>query len=112
MFVASVVPHPRRLLAEMRRVVRPGGNILFVNHFAAERGAAGGSSGRWRRRPMRSAGTRDFATDALFRPEDRVRDADRAGAAVRHLHARPIAELRPRGYAAVAPAASQVSAAA
>jgi phosphatidylethanolamine/phosphatidyl-N-methylethanolamine N-methyltransferase len=38
MFVASVVPHPRRLLAEMRRVVRPGGRILFVNHFAAERG--------------------------------------------------------------------------
>jgi phosphatidylethanolamine/phosphatidyl-N-methylethanolamine N-methyltransferase len=38
MFVASVVPHPRRLLAELRRVVRPGGHILFVNHFAAERG--------------------------------------------------------------------------
>jgi phosphatidylethanolamine/phosphatidyl-N-methylethanolamine N-methyltransferase len=38
MFVASVVPNPRLLLAEMRRVVRPGGNILFVNHFAAERG--------------------------------------------------------------------------
>ncbi len=38
MFVASVVPNPRLLLAEMRRVVRPGGHILFVNHFAAERG--------------------------------------------------------------------------
>jgi len=38
MFVASVVPHPRRLLAELQRVVRPGGRILFVNHFAAERG--------------------------------------------------------------------------
>ena len=38
MFVASVVPHPRKLLLEMRRVVRPGGHILFVNHFAAERG--------------------------------------------------------------------------
>jgi phosphatidylethanolamine/phosphatidyl-N-methylethanolamine N-methyltransferase len=38
MFVASVVPHPMTLLAEMRRVVRPGGHILFVNHFAAERG--------------------------------------------------------------------------
>ncbi len=38
MFVASVVPNPRRLLAEMRRVVKPGGHILFVNHFAAERG--------------------------------------------------------------------------
>jgi phosphatidylethanolamine/phosphatidyl-N-methylethanolamine N-methyltransferase len=35
MFVASVVPHPRRLLAEMQRVVREGGHLLFVNHFAA-----------------------------------------------------------------------------
>ena len=38
MFVASVVPHPRRLLAEMRRLVRPGGWLILVNHFAAERG--------------------------------------------------------------------------
>ncbi len=28
MFVASVVPHPRRLLAEMRRVTRPGGRLV------------------------------------------------------------------------------------
>ena len=38
MFVASVVPHPRLLLAELKRIVRPGGHILFVNHFVAERG--------------------------------------------------------------------------
>ena len=38
MFVASVVPNPRRLLAEMRRVVKPGGTLLFVNHFAATGG--------------------------------------------------------------------------
>ncbi len=38
MFVASVVPGPARLLAEMKRLVRPGGHILFVNHFAAEGG--------------------------------------------------------------------------
>ncbi len=38
MFVASVVPGPRRLLAEMRRVVRPGGHLLFVGHFRAVRG--------------------------------------------------------------------------
>ena len=38
MFVASVVPNPRRLLTEMQRVVRPGGHLLFVNHFAAEQG--------------------------------------------------------------------------
>ncbi len=38
MFVASVVPNPRRLYAELRRIVRPGGHLLFVNHFIAERG--------------------------------------------------------------------------
>jgi phosphatidylethanolamine/phosphatidyl-N-methylethanolamine N-methyltransferase len=38
MFVASVVPNPHRLLTEMRRVVRPGGHILLINHFAAEKG--------------------------------------------------------------------------
>jgi phosphatidylethanolamine/phosphatidyl-N-methylethanolamine N-methyltransferase len=38
MFVASVVPNPRALVKELQRVVRPGGKILFVNHFAAERG--------------------------------------------------------------------------
>lgn len=38
MFVASVVPNPQALVAELKRVTRPGGTILFVNHFAAERG--------------------------------------------------------------------------
>lgn len=38
MFVASVVPDPRAMVAELKRIVRPGGTILFVNHFAARRG--------------------------------------------------------------------------
>ncbi len=38
MFTATVVPDARRLVAEMRRVVRPGGELLFVNHFRAEQG--------------------------------------------------------------------------
>lgn len=38
MFTASVVPDAKRLYAEMARVVRLGGHLLFVNHFAAERG--------------------------------------------------------------------------
>lgn len=38
MFTASVVPNARKLYAEMARVVRPGGHLLFVNHFAAEDG--------------------------------------------------------------------------
>ncbi|MGE0223445.1 MAG: class I SAM-dependent methyltransferase [Acetobacteraceae bacterium] len=70
MFVASVVPHPRQLLAEMRRVVRPGGNILFVNHFAAARGPRW-----WMERAMAPASRAlgwhpDFAMEALFSTED------------------------------------------
>ncbi len=38
MFTASVVPDAKKLFAEMNRVVRPGGHLLFVNHFAAEAG--------------------------------------------------------------------------
>ncbi|MCC7426187.1 MAG: class I SAM-dependent methyltransferase [Alphaproteobacteria bacterium] len=38
MYTASVVPHADRLLAEMRRVTKPGGDILFINHFVAEGG--------------------------------------------------------------------------
>lgn len=35
MYVASVVPNPRRLLAEMRRVCVPDGEVVVVNHFAS-----------------------------------------------------------------------------
>ncbi len=38
MFTATVVPDARCLLREMRRVVRPEGTLLFVNHFRAEGG--------------------------------------------------------------------------
>ena len=73
MFVASVVPNPRRLYAELRRVVRPGGHILFVNHFLAtggvrlmvERGMA---------RASHSLGWHpDFAIESLLPPADRLR---------------------------------------
>ncbi len=73
MFVASVVPNPRRLLAEMRRVVRPGGHILFVNHFAAAKGPRW-----WLERAMAPASRAlgwhpDFAMDAIFSADDMAR---------------------------------------
>lgn len=70
MFVASVVPNPKLLLAEMRRVVRPGGNILFVNHFAASKGPRW-----WVERAMAPASRRlgwhpDFMMEALLTGEE------------------------------------------
>ena len=73
MFTASVVPDARRLFAEMSRVVRPGGHLLFVNHFAAERGPRW-----WMERAMAPASRKlgwhpDFSRGALLEPADQER---------------------------------------
>lgn len=73
MFVASVVPNPRRMMAEIRRVVRPGGTILLVNHFLAPRGL--------RRRIERALAPHshalgwhpDFALEAVLTEAERAR---------------------------------------
>ncbi|WP_102224268.1 class I SAM-dependent methyltransferase [Acidimangrovimonas sediminis] len=39
MHIMSVVPEPRKVLAEMTRVCKPGGIVLITNHFARESGA-------------------------------------------------------------------------
>ena len=73
MFVASVVPNPRRLYAELRRVVRPGGHILFVNHFLAT-GGVRLLVERSMARASHSLGWHpDFAIEALLPPADRAR---------------------------------------
>lgn len=36
-YVLSVTPDPDRLVAELRRVCRPGGTIFIVNHFSGSR---------------------------------------------------------------------------
>jgi phosphatidylethanolamine/phosphatidyl-N-methylethanolamine N-methyltransferase len=36
LYVASVVPNPARFAAEMRRVCKPGGSIVIVNHFTSQ----------------------------------------------------------------------------
>ena len=73
MFVASVVPNPKRLIAEMRRLVRPGGHLLFVNHFIAPSGPR-----RWVEEVMAPASHAlgwhpDFAMEALFTPAETSR---------------------------------------
>ncbi len=36
MYVLSTVPHPQRALAEIQRIVKPGGTILICNHLAGQ----------------------------------------------------------------------------
>ena len=38
MHIISVVPEPKRVMAEMTRVCKPGGLIVITNHFARETG--------------------------------------------------------------------------
>lgn len=38
MHIVSVVPEPERVVAEMARVTKPGGEVVIVNHFAREKG--------------------------------------------------------------------------
>ena len=38
MHIISVVPEPERVMAEMARVCKPGGQIVITNHFARETG--------------------------------------------------------------------------
>ena len=59
MFVMTVVPDVDAVLAEMARVVRPGGRVVVVNHFSAAGGVRAGIE-RWLSR---------FATSLGWHPE-------------------------------------------
>ena len=41
MFVMTVVPEPEKVMRELARVCRPGGEVLIVNHFSTEEGIRG-----------------------------------------------------------------------
>ena len=41
MYVMTVVPDPEKVMRELSRVCRPGGEVLIVNHFSAEEGMRG-----------------------------------------------------------------------
>ncbi|WP_415510027.1 class I SAM-dependent methyltransferase [Acetobacter sp.] len=73
MFVASVVPHPRKLLCELKRVVRPGGHILFINHFLAPGGIRGAVEHAMAHASHSLGWHPDFAMESLLPQEDIAR---------------------------------------
>lgn len=56
-FVITVVPHPEETLDEMARVLKPGGEIILVNHLGAEDGPRAAFE-RWFARRARKLGWR------------------------------------------------------
>lgn len=41
MYVITVVPEPEKVMRELSRVTKPGGQVLLVNHFSQEDGVRG-----------------------------------------------------------------------
>jgi phosphatidylethanolamine/phosphatidyl-N-methylethanolamine N-methyltransferase len=56
-FVITLVAQPERVLDECARVVKPGGEIILVNHLYSERGVAAAVE-RWFARPASAFGLR------------------------------------------------------
>lgn len=56
-FVITLVADPERVLSECARVVRPGGEIILVNHLYSETGVIAALE-RWCARPARALGLR------------------------------------------------------
>lgn len=56
-YVITTVPHPEATLDELVRVVRPGGELVLLNHISAEKGPRAAFE-RWLARRTRSLGWR------------------------------------------------------
>ena len=70
-YLVSVVPDPVEVVSEMRRVCRPGGKIIILNHFrSAQPAALVRSSARSRRSPCTSASSRTSICPAFLAQAD------------------------------------------
>lgn len=64
-FVITLVAEPERVLSECARVVKPGGEIILVNHFYSEKGLTAAIE-QWSARYVKSVGLRpDFPFSRL-----------------------------------------------
>ncbi len=59
MYVLTVVPEPEKVMRELSRVCRPGGEVILVNHFSTDKGLRG----------KVEKGMARFAEDLGWRPE-------------------------------------------
>jgi phosphatidylethanolamine/phosphatidyl-N-methylethanolamine N-methyltransferase len=66
MHLISVVPEPERVVAEMARVCRPGGEILLLNHFLHETGALAFLGRRFGRRANQLGWHSDFTMEPVL----------------------------------------------
>ena len=86
MYVITVVPDPQKVMLELARVTKPGGEVMLVNHFSQERRRARlgrAADGAVRRSRRLALGIRRFARHGLPRPEA---DRPQGAAALGHLH--------------------------
>src|SRR5258705_906524 len=86
-YVITAVPDPERSLDEFARVVRPGGEIILVNHLGAEAGF----------RRLFERGFAPIARRLGWRPEFPFERLEQWGAqhrGVRPVERRPLAPLR------------------
>jgi phosphatidylethanolamine/phosphatidyl-N-methylethanolamine N-methyltransferase len=89
-FVITLVANPEQVLSECRRVVKPGGRIILVNHLYSEKGVAAAVE-RWAAQRTRALGLRpriSVRATAGVGPGQQRRHSRRAaqGRAVRDLY--------------------------
>lgn len=78
-FVITLVADPEQVLCECARVLKPGGEIVLVNHFYSERGIAAAVE-RWSARYVGAIGLRpDFPISRLLRWAEKAGGIEFAG---------------------------------